>query len=225
MYSPKPTRLLLAALALSSTGCTTSTPFSLALDSLRLALHGNAVTITRDSASQLPYASMLVSVGDLAPALIVLAKTNGTQRLWASADHAMLVTQAGRVVKTVGFRRNLVGVIPAQADPVQTGLHRVEDGQRYRGSIDLMPGYHYGTAVESEFRRLGIETVTILGISYQLLHVTETVQAPELRFHARNDYWVDPNTGFVWQSRQTLGPDMPPVFFAVTKPFARDLQP
>lgn len=226
MHAPKPIRWLIASLALALAGCSTSTPFNLALDSLRLAWHGtNTTPITRASADQLPYASLLVSVGDAPPALVVLAKADGPERIWVSADKAMLATRAGRLVKTVGLRSNLVGVNTLMPDPVQTGLHRIDHGSRYSRGVDLMPGYHFGALAESEFTPVGIETVTILGSTRQLLHVTERLQIPELQFHARNDYWVDPKTGFVWQSRQTLGPDLPPVFFAVAKPFAGDLLP
>lgn len=226
MRSRRAGRCLLIGPIVVLAGCAASTPFNLAFDSLHLALTGgNNPAITRATADRVPYASMLVAVGNARPALVVLANANDLQRSWVSADKTMLITQSGRLIKTVGFKNNLVGVHSLMTDPVQTGLHRIGHGSRYSRSVDLMPGYHIGAQAESEFHRGDVEAITILGITRQLLHVTETLRLPELRFQARNDYWVDPNTGFVWQSRQHLGPDLPPVFLAIAKPFHGDLSP
>lgn len=226
MRLPQPVRYLLAGLIVALAGCSVATPFNLALDSLHLALRGgNNPPITRATVDRVPYASILVAVGDARPALVVLANTHGAERNWVSTDQAMLVTQFGRLIKTVGFRSNLLGVNSLMPDPVQTGLHRIDDGSRYSRSLDLMPGYHIGARANSEFTRIGLEAVTILGVTRQLLHVTETLRIPALQFQARNDYWADPQTGFVWQSRQHIGPDLPPVFLAIAKPFTGDLTP
>lgn len=214
-----------ALVALSLTGCATSTPFGQAIESLQSALGFSPPSaITREQTEKLPYASVLASIGDAQPALLVLAKADERERAWVSADHAMLTTKGGRIVKSTGLKSNLHGIRSLMKDPVQSGLHRLAHGYVYTRTYDIMPGYHLGTLVESEFQRLGIEDVTTLGQMRKLLHIEETMRMPALNFAATNDFWIEPETGFVWQSRQHISPFLPTVFTAVTKPFAKDLE-
>lgn len=223
---PRITLALACTVLLTISGCGSLPIFDTVQRNLQAAFElTSSVEISPDYVVQLPYASLLSSLDDANPVLLVLAKADNDERSWVSADKIVLTTRHGRIVRTIGLPHNLIHVNAASTDPLRTGLHRISDGERYERSLDLMPGYHFGVRAHSTFRRIGLETVEILGKSRQLLHVEEQVSLPELSKSFSNDFWVDAETGFVWKSRQYPIPFLPVIDIAITKPYIGDLQP
>ncbi|MBO0216673.1 YjbF family lipoprotein, partial [Vibrio sp. Vb2880] len=85
------------------------------------------VELTPEEIDAVPYASAYLKIGDQKQVFVVLAfaeqnpLTGNTQLKWVSADKAMVVTENGHIVKTIGLQTtNLAGIygnVPAYSAP------------------------------------------------------------------------------------------------------------
>jgi hypothetical protein len=62
-----------------------------------------------------------------------------------------------------------------------------------------------------------IEEVTILDYKYELIRVIEKIENTTINWKYENQYWVDPEDGFVWKSIQQIAPNVPPIVIEITK--------
>lgn len=190
-------------------------------DTARLAIWGQPDTqIPSQKIAELPYASAYLKVGNAPRAFVILGLAEHGDLKWFSADKNMVVTRAGRLIKTVGFGEDIRYQNNLEHDPLAVGLlktttslkwqHRVEWSQVYRGGYELI----------SEFQAKGAETVVILDKQRTLQRFDETVTIPSLNVSYINQFWLDPVSGQVVQSHQYMGPNLALVQFTVLKPYA-----
>ncbi len=52
-----------------------------------------------------------------------------------------------------------------------------------------------------------------------LLHLEERFRVDDLGWDATNEFWQDPDSGYVWQSVQYTAPTMPPITLDVVTPY------
>ena len=52
----------------------------------------------------------------------------------------------------------------------------------------------------------GPETIEILGTKIATRHHVESCEAEQLDWSFENEFWIDPKSGFVWQSEQSIHP-------------------
>jgi hypothetical protein len=123
------------------------------------------------------------------------------------------------VIRTSGLPINLDRVEWLDVDPVLQGLQRPLPSGKVRRYLSWMPGHHTQVLVESHFERLGEEQIQILEHSHRVLRVRESGTFVHDGVAFQNEFWVDPETGFVWKSRQFLVPGLPAVEFEVLKPY------
>jgi hypothetical protein len=71
--------------------------------------------------------------------------------------------------------------------------------------------------VEVQSTIVGKEIVEILGLKKELILIEENLYSPVINWSAKNKFWYDPATDFVWKSRQYLSPKLPFVDIEVTK--------
>jgi hypothetical protein len=170
----------------------------------------------------IPYASIGVRIGNSAPAVMILATYDGENLNWASADRVILVTRQGRLVKTVGLARDLVGT-------QWTGSDTIIDYARGGGSvansrvnrfIDLRPDDDFGVAIESTVRPIGTDRITILGQTFDTRVVSEKIVATKWRWSKENQFWIDQASGKIVRSRQSYCPEVEPITIEVLKPAA-----
>lgn len=83
-------------------------------------------------------------------------------------------------------------------------LARTRQATTTSREYDWMPGYRYGIKVTGQLQVVGNESVQFPDTARDLLHVRERLRGPGIK--ADNDYWIDPQTGFIWKSRQLLAP-------------------
>ncbi|WP_295899890.1 YjbF family lipoprotein [uncultured Vibrio sp.] len=194
-------------------GCTQSTQDL--TDSLALAINGHdSAQITKEQVSGIPYASQIVEFGGNPEALMVLAWAEPGRHQtpialkWLSANSEMLVTQAGRITKTVNFPdNNLLSIHALKPDPLARGLHLRTTPHHWSYTMSWHPGYHVGYEAESRFEVLGEVTKQLPFDVQTLLHVKETISIPTIDFKTSNHYWLDPQTGRVIASEQTITPN------------------
>ncbi|HDM8234811.1 TPA: YjbF family lipoprotein [Vibrio campbellii] len=178
------------------------------------------VELTPEEVEAVPYASAYLKIGNQKQVFVVLAfaelnpLTEQTQLKWVSADKAMVVTENGHIVKTIGLQTtNLAGIygdVPAYSNsPVQ-----------YTLSYDWSEQYRYGFQAKVERSHQGKETVTTPVSSTETDVYAELVTFPSLEESVENTYWVD-SDGQVVKTRQHLGPNMVPVELTILKGYSK----
>ncbi|MCQ9084837.1 YjbF family lipoprotein [Vibrio harveyi] len=178
------------------------------------------VELTPEEIEAVPYASAYLKIGDQKQVFIVLAfaeqnpLTGNTQLKWVSADKAMVVTENGHIVKTIGLQTtNLAGVygnVPAYSAP----------SVEYSLSYDWSDKYRYGFPTKVQRSHQGKESV-ITPISSTTTDVyTEVVTFTSLEKTVENQYWVN-GKGEVVKTRQHLGPNMVPVELTILKGYSK----
>jgi hypothetical protein len=209
------------ALGLLAAGCAAPGSIPGRFDALRLAVQGPPdPQITREQVERLPYASMRARFGRGPASLLVLGRYAGDELHWISADRSVIATRAGRVVRTVGFPRDLKATQGIGEDPLARGLHRLEGRTESLRLVDLEPGDLYQVPVRSVFRIADETEIETLGRTRRTLHVIEEGEAAQLGWAFVNHYWAEPGTGFVWESVQSTAPGQPAVHIEVLKPAA-----
>ena len=211
----------IAALSLI-TACNASPLTNPAVKSFNVVFNGFAdAPVTREGVDKLPYATMLAQIGKSGNALVVLTTAEQARYSWIAADSVVLVTENGRLIKSVGLRQDRTACKTQGQEPLLQLAQQPQDSLNHRYTIDLRYKNLYSIPVDATLSFEGEENITILGNTYQTRRYVEYNHAALLDWEFTNTYWLDSKTGFVWQSVQYLSPDLPPVFMAVTKPVAR----
>ncbi|MGO3357339.1 MAG: YjbF family lipoprotein, partial [Oceanisphaera sp.] len=156
--------------------------------------------------------------------LSALAFAEGEQLKWVTQDKAMVVTQHGRLVSTVGFSHDVTYTANLEKDPLpellQLWQNRDAQGMRWSTEHDWQPGYYSGYQALSRFSYQGHEQVTILDKPVELVKFSEQVIYPKLEVEQNNQFWLSPTTGKVIKSIQFVGPGLPAVEITLLKPFS-----
>ncbi|MDW6002178.1 YjbF family lipoprotein [Vibrio mangrovi] len=177
---------------------------------------------------KLPYASLYVKMGDNPQALMILTWAEPTQSpnesvalKWLSANHEVLVTLSGRIVKTVNLRDgNIIQLESKNMDPLKLGLQKNSTPHIWEYKISWLPGYHSNYQAVSTFTIGNIESKDLPNGKKSLLHITEEVKIPQLKQQYKNDYWINPHTGAVIASEQHIFPGSEKIMLSVGKPYA-----
>ena len=100
-------------------------------------------------------------------------------------------------------------VAPGGAPPLETDYSLVVDYQDLR---------LIGAGADCRSSDMGEEAIEILGTSLTTRHVVENCEIRVIDWSFENEFWVDPDTGFVWQSSQYVHPKLSPLTFRVLRP-------
>ena len=77
--------------------------------------------------------------------------------------------------------------------------------------------------IEGVFEEVGRETVEILELQFDTRVFREKCTARDLDWKFTNTYWVDPENGIIWKSRQHTHPDLPALDLDILKPSSLEL--
>ena len=189
------------------------------IETARLAVNGpDDVTVSDEQVQALPYASMYAHINQGPRIFIVLGYNENGQQKWITQDRAMLVTQHGRLVKTLGLTDNLQQVSNLSQDPLADALHLQQDAQWTRIMRWSEQGNtRAGTAV-SRFRRGDDEVLTLAGNSVPCRVWHEAVSIAASGAEWENTFWIDNRSGEVVQARQMLGAASFPIDTTILKP-------
>lgn len=166
------------------------------------------VQLTDDDIQNMPYASQYMQLNGGPQLFVVLAFAEDGQQKWVTQDQATLVTQHGRLVKTLLGGDNLIEVNNLAADPLIKPA-QIVDGATWTRTMGWTEyqQVRYATA-RSVFKWDGTDTVKV-GSDETLVRVLdEEVSTDQARWH--NRYWID-SEGQIRQSEQYLGADYFPV--------------
>lgn len=196
-------RAAFAVLALAGlAGCASLS--NTGVDTVRLLASGGPVIAPDPQAvAASPYARMQIEGAGLR-AVAVLGNDDAGLESWYGDARRVVFMRGGQLAATAGLAVNADDICIEGDNPflhlAQVGREPVPVARRY----DWRSGYRYGVQVSGSLSRRGHESVEILGTSRDLVRYEEILRGPGVR--ASNEYWADPQTGFIWKSRQLVAP-------------------
>lgn len=163
-------------------------------------------SVTLKEAAAIPYASMGWRLDGGRQSIIVLATDNAQGQLWTSAAHIVLLTQDGRIKRTVGLPHDLAALAPRGGDAMTPPSRALTGAYSELRSADFPDINAFGAALSCRGMMRGAQMVTILGKKISTARVEEHCDSPALGWSFTNTYWIDRDTGFVWRSVQHIHP-------------------
>lgn len=161
--------------------------------------------ITRDQAAAIPYASLGFRIDGGSENLLVLATDNSGDQLWTAASHIVLMTQGGRVLRSVGLSHDIAattarnGALQPLSDALRGSYHSTR-------LIDLPDIKAYGVVLNCVTTSKGPQNLSIIGTTIAATRIDENCRSASPRWSFTDSYWVDAQTGFTWHSVQHLHP-------------------
>ena len=183
-----------------------------AFNSLKLLVYGDDSSIAPEVIKEIPYASMLVKIGNGPKALMILEKISDDEYTWVSADEIYLVTRNGRIIKTAGLPNNLKEII-SPFNGWNSELFKINDFVSYKTFTD--PPLNNLEVVSNYFLNNPAEEDLLFG-SKTLKLIEEEIYSGEVGWSETNKYWLD-NDNFVWKSVQHISPRLPEIYIEITK--------
>jgi hypothetical protein len=174
--------------------------------------------ITREQAAAIPYASLGYTLGGGNRGLLVLATDSGSDLLWTSAAHVVIVTRDGRIIRTLGLGHDLSNVTSRDErglPPPASAVRAPFSSTRLADFPDL--GL-YGVRIACRTTLAGRQSVKILGQVIAALRVEEICNSQNPDWSFTDSFWVDKDSGFVWRSRQHVHPKGPLVEIEIFRP-------
>ncbi|MCS3461796.1 YjbF family lipoprotein [Aeromonas sp. BIGb0445] len=186
---------------------------------LKFLLSGNEeITITPEAINKLPYASAYVTVDDRPKIFVVLAFADENRLSWVSSDRGMIVTEHGRITKTLKLENDLHYYSSTMKDPlIQASF---ASGAQFSYSAEWAKDRRSGRSMRSVFRQLADESLDINGTIIATSLYEETVQSIKDDQIWNNYYWLDKKSGLIRKTVQKLGPDNSTIEMVFTKPYA-----
>ena len=164
------------------------------------------IRVTRDQAAAIPYASLGYNVDGGNQAMLVLATDSNGELLWTSPSHVVMVTRDGRIVRTLGLPHDLSGLTTA-GGPAPSPAAAIRQPFNTTRQEDFPELGFYGVAVTCHARLVGRQTITVLGQAIATDRVDETCRSEKPEWSFFDSYWVDPDKGLVWRSKQHINPN------------------
>ena len=168
--------------------------------------------IELDVIANIPYASMLVRIGNGPTALMILESKKDEEYTWVSADGVYLVLKNGRIVKTSGLINNL-------RDNFTTNKKWEDDlynKQKFVSYYSFTQPTLNNLKVTSSYEKGEEQDIELLVGKKRLRIIKEELFSDDVAWYETNLYWVD-KSNFVWKSVQSISPRLPEIYFEVTK--------
>lgn len=162
-------------------------------------------SVSLEQAAKIEYASLGYRLNGGPENLIVLATDAQGDQLWTSAAHIVLVTQGGRIKRTVGLPHDLATLTPARGPALPSPAQALKGEFNATLSADFPDVGLYNASITCRLAVAGPETTRILGQAIATTRVDEDCNSAGLRWQFRNSYWLDAD-GFVWRSVQHIHP-------------------
>lgn len=205
-----PSRLLGGGALLLLAACSSSGPsdYSQYWEMMKQSVSGTfgKSSITLQQAGAIPYASMGWRLNGGSQNIIVLASDNGGEQMWTSAARIVLVTRDGRIKRTVGLPHDIAALVPRTNEDFKSPAATAKTPGPQQYSADFPDAGIYGAQIVCRAAPKGARAITILEQRIATVRIEEKCSSPALRWSFTNVYWTDPQTGFVWRSRQVIHP-------------------
>ncbi|WNO59396.1 YjbF family lipoprotein [Rheinheimera sp. MMS21-TC3] len=196
-------------------------------DTLQLAFTRQPdASLTLAEVSNADFDFLYVTHGDRPQSVMALMFVEQGDLKWISSDQAMLITNNGRITKTLGFSNDLLKLTATTTDPI-ANWQAINEQSHWQRLVDWRAG-EYGYSVSSSFK---VETGHTINVFQQDIAVTKVIEyldyatpANFLRFDQRwqNIFWFDASSGVLLQSKQ-LAPFTEPMQLIFVSKVAREL--
>jgi hypothetical protein len=207
-----------AGLSVLIWGCGTNSDQARYASLLWRLVSGQRAEISREQAAGIPFASIGVAIGRNDEGLMVLGLADGERQEWYARTQ-MLAMNNGRIVQSEGFPFNLSRLeLRGRDGATVAGGGAPPLGTDYSLVVDFQDLGLLGAGVACRTSDMGVETIEILGTSLTTRHLVEDCELTVIDWSFENEFWVDPDTGFVWQSSQYVHPKLSPLMFRVLRP-------
>jgi hypothetical protein len=170
--------------------------------------------INKSMIDSIPYASSLISFGNNNKSLIILESAKENKNTWISSDKIKIIESNGRVLRTVGLPNDLYSI---QRPELNFNMIIEEGKFSYVAYYSFRNPLLNNLKVEVQSTIVGKEIVEILGLKKELILIEENLYSPVINWSAKNKFWYDPATDFVWKSRQYISPKLPFIDIEITK--------
>lgn len=185
------------------------------------------VALISDKIAELPYASSFVRINDGAQLFMVLAfaepnpATGVMQLKWLSSDKAMIVTENGRVVKTLGLAQANLQLIEPNTKTAPSFAELLQKQTSRNASYSWKTTNHYLYHYQADITPIisTSERITTPLWQKQTTLVYETINIKSWDTSFTNRYWVD-EQGDVVKSVQYLGPKLGKIEMTILKSFS-----
>lgn len=164
---------------------------------------------------EIPYASLRMKIGKGPAGLLILESIDLDTYTWVSADNIYITTRGGRIIRAEGLNNNLIDFI--SSEPSFKELMNEDYLLNQFRLISLDNPSVFNMKLKVSYKRVGFEEVIILDKKRELILIEETIENSYIKWEYNNKYWVDKNTGYVWQSIQEIAPNVPPILIQITK--------
>jgi len=173
--------------------------------------------VERTMAEKYPFASIGVTIDSNPQFLFLLANRTETDELYTLGYQVSLVLRGGRVIRTQGLGRDVLGGRWEGQDLVKAAVNApgAVQGVRWFESAERGIGTHTAECVAQDF---GEETITVLGSPISTRHVSEVCDVASMKWHFRNEFWITPADGRVWLSLQHIHPRVNPLLIETFRP-------
>ena len=159
----------------------------------------------------IPYASMIVRIGNGPSGLMILESVINGKYTWVSADGVYIIIKEGMIIQSQGLPNNLDDTISSFKG--WKSFSEEEDYIKY--SAFEKPELKNLKTI-SNFRELGTETTDLEIRILDLKIIEEEFTAPQVGWNGVNKFWIDEDN-FVWKSKQSISPRLPVIYYTVTK--------
>jgi hypothetical protein len=174
--------------------------------------------VSREQAASVPYASLGYRVNGGNQSMLVLATANNGDLLWTAASHVVLLTRDGRILRSVGLPHDRAAMNPSGTRPVPPPGEALKGAFASQRLADFPDIGAYAVQLSCTTAPRRREIITILGAALATMRVDETCQSRNPRWSFTDNYWVDPESGFVWRSVQNLHPSGIRIQFDILRP-------
>lgn len=186
---------------------------------LKFLFSGNEeITITPEAINKLPYASAFLTIDDRPKIFVVLAFVDNNRLSWISSNRGIVVTEHGRITKTLKFENDINYFLGTIQDPLSQAS--ITSGAQFSYSAEWAKDRRSGRSMHSVFRQLADENLDINGTIIVTSLYEETVQSIKDNQTWKNYYWLDKKSGLIRKTIQKLGPDNSTIEMVFTKPYS-----
>jgi hypothetical protein len=173
--------------------------------------------VDRSLAAKYQFASIGVTIDDNPQFLFLLANRTDTEELYTLGYQVSVVLRRGRVIRTQGLARDVLGGRWEGEDLVRRAMNAPApvSGVRWFESAERDVSTYQADCTAQDF---GDETITVLGTPIVTRHVSEECTVVDMKWQFRNEFWIAPSTGQVWLSLQHIHPRVNPLLIETFRP-------
>lgn len=171
-------------------------------------------------AQQLPYATLRVNLAERSPALMPLGYLSPQQQKWYSKDSYGFTTENARITQIYNVDSEISSIKPSPLwQQLRLSSIKLNQSVTLPILIDYLSLKRIGVKASVTIHGDGYEIRQLFGQNVRLFRVSEQIVIPSMKYEYTNYYWRDPQSGFIWESIQKWGPDVPKIYYQVLKPW------